>query len=155
MRLDLFVCKFLIEILVLPLSKISLNFQSRFRINLLTITMLFTKLERTSINTILSHQFSISMIKTILKSSFIILFWFLNKKIPVFSPSIKYPCIFYIINKVYLNSVTMLNSINKLTIIYFTWKVIDHALVDRLTLFLTKIYTIFEFLNHRVRNLQG
>lgn len=101
--------------------------------------MFLAILKTACVNRIFSHQFAMTLIQSILKSSLVVFPLFLNKEIPIFGSSVEYPCIFDILQEIDLNSLPMFQSFQKLPVVQFSTKVADHALVDRFGLLLSKI----------------
>lgn len=93
------------------------------------------------------------MVQSILQSPLIILLFFLNKEKTIFGPRIEHSSIFDILTKINLNSVTVFDTIQELTVVYFLIEIVDNSLIDRIDLFVTKIDTIFVFLDYRINEV--
>ena len=117
--------------------------------------MFFAVLERSRINPIFCHQFTVSVIESVLQNSLIIFLLFLHKKVSIFRPSVKDASVFDVVVEIYLHAVSMFDRIQKFTIVQFSREIVDDSLIDSLAFLLAKIYTIFEFLDHRVGYIYG
>ncbi len=142
-----------VQVLVVPFFEVTLKFESSFGIHFFPIAMFVSILKSPSINKLLSHQFPLSMVQSILQSPLIILLFFLNKEKTIFGPRIEHSSIFDILTKINLNSVTVFDTIQELTVVYFLIEIVDDPLIDRIDLFVTKIDTIFVFLDYRINEV--
>ena len=136
--------------MVLALSKITLNFETSFRVYFLTIAVFFTILKCALIDVLFSHQFASTMIKSIVKYSLVVLPLLLNKKITILGPPIEYASILHVLDEIYLNPMPVLEPIQKFSIIYFASKIAYHSLVNSFNLLLTEVDTILKFLNNGI-----
>lgn len=85
-----------------------------------------------------------------MKYSLIVLLLLLNKKVTILGTTIEYTRIFHVLNKVYLDSMPMLEPIQKLSVVYFAPKIVNHSLVNSFDLLLTEVDAVLKFLDHGV-----